>query len=196
MACGIFPDQGSNPCLLHWQVDSFPWSHKRSPGVSFFLFIVHLCIFFGEVFSSHLSAAQEKAGPSGFCCVTSANAKLLHEENWRHYLGEIGLRGLQSLIIWINTDLTSGLQDFSVSWGYLLVSNLIWVFSPKLCNFATHSFIYSEFGWVRKYHNPYEFENGPRKTQCRKYLLKCVYYFLPHKDHFFSPQLLELPHQA
>ena len=117
VACGIFPDQGSNPCLLHWQVDSFPWSHEGSPGVSFFLFIVHLCIFFGEVFSSHLSAAQEKAGPSGFCCVKSANAKLLHEENWRHYLGEIGLRGLQSLIIWINTDLTSGLQDFSVSWA-------------------------------------------------------------------------------
>ena len=23
MACGIFPDQGSNLCLLHWQVDSF-----------------------------------------------------------------------------------------------------------------------------------------------------------------------------
>ena len=22
MACGIFPDQGSNPCLLHWQADS------------------------------------------------------------------------------------------------------------------------------------------------------------------------------
>ena len=22
-ACGIFPNQGSNPCLLHWQVDSF-----------------------------------------------------------------------------------------------------------------------------------------------------------------------------
>ena len=21
-ACGIFPDQGSNSCLLHWQVDS------------------------------------------------------------------------------------------------------------------------------------------------------------------------------
>ena len=24
---GIFPGQGSNPCLLHWQVDSFPPSH-------------------------------------------------------------------------------------------------------------------------------------------------------------------------
>ena len=23
MACGIFPDQGSNPSPLHWQVDSF-----------------------------------------------------------------------------------------------------------------------------------------------------------------------------
>ena len=23
-ACGIFPDQGSNPCPLHWQADSQP----------------------------------------------------------------------------------------------------------------------------------------------------------------------------
>ena len=26
-ACGIFLDQGSNPCLLHWQVDSLQLSH-------------------------------------------------------------------------------------------------------------------------------------------------------------------------
>ena len=31
--CGIFPDQGSNPCLLHWQVDSLPLSHQRSPEI-------------------------------------------------------------------------------------------------------------------------------------------------------------------
>ena len=24
---GIFPDQGSNLCLLRWQADSLPWSH-------------------------------------------------------------------------------------------------------------------------------------------------------------------------
>ena len=30
-ACGIFLDQGSNPCLLNWQVDSLPLSHWRSP---------------------------------------------------------------------------------------------------------------------------------------------------------------------
>ena len=28
--CEIFPDQGSNLCLLHWQVDSLPLSHQRS----------------------------------------------------------------------------------------------------------------------------------------------------------------------
>ena len=28
---GIFPDQGSNPCRLHWQVDSLPLSHQGSP---------------------------------------------------------------------------------------------------------------------------------------------------------------------
>ena len=30
-ACGIFPDQGSNPCLLHWQADSQPPCHQGSP---------------------------------------------------------------------------------------------------------------------------------------------------------------------
>ena len=28
---GIFPTQGPNPCLLHWQVDSLPLSHQGSP---------------------------------------------------------------------------------------------------------------------------------------------------------------------
>ena len=31
-ACGIFPDQGSNPCPLHWQADSQPLCHQGSPG--------------------------------------------------------------------------------------------------------------------------------------------------------------------
>ena len=37
MACGIFPDQGSNPCPLHWQADSQPLRHQGSP-------ICHFCI--------------------------------------------------------------------------------------------------------------------------------------------------------
>ena len=31
-ACGIFPDQGSNPCPLHWQADSQPLRHQGSPA--------------------------------------------------------------------------------------------------------------------------------------------------------------------
>ena len=35
-ACGIFPDQGSNPCPLHWQADSQPLHHQGSPCSGFF----------------------------------------------------------------------------------------------------------------------------------------------------------------
>ena len=35
VACGIFPDQGSNPCPLHWQADSQPLRHQGSPGLAF-----------------------------------------------------------------------------------------------------------------------------------------------------------------
>ena len=34
-ACGIFLDQGSNLCPLHWQVDSLPLSHQGSPKSDF-----------------------------------------------------------------------------------------------------------------------------------------------------------------
>ena len=36
-ACVIFPDQGSNPCPLHWQADSQPLCHQGSP-TSVYLF--------------------------------------------------------------------------------------------------------------------------------------------------------------
>ena len=42
-ACGIFPDQGSNPCPLHWQADSQPLRHQGSP---IFRSLIHFeCIF-------------------------------------------------------------------------------------------------------------------------------------------------------
>ena len=36
-ACGIFPDQGSNPCPLYWQADSQPPRHQGSPKLHYFL---------------------------------------------------------------------------------------------------------------------------------------------------------------
>ena len=39
VACGIFPDQGSNPCPLHWQADSQPLHHQGNPtSTVFFIF--------------------------------------------------------------------------------------------------------------------------------------------------------------
>ena len=37
-ACGIFPDQASNPCPLHWQADSQPLRHQGNPTM-YFLFM-------------------------------------------------------------------------------------------------------------------------------------------------------------
>ena len=33
--CRICPEQGWNPCPLHWQVDSLPLSHQGSPAPLF-----------------------------------------------------------------------------------------------------------------------------------------------------------------
>ena len=32
-ACGIFPDSGSNPCPLHWQVGSYSLYRQGSPWI-------------------------------------------------------------------------------------------------------------------------------------------------------------------
>ena len=39
MACGIFPDQGLNPCSLNWQADSQPLHHQGSPIPATFVII-------------------------------------------------------------------------------------------------------------------------------------------------------------
>ena len=36
-ACGILPDQGLNPCPLHWQADSQPLRHQGSPITDFLI---------------------------------------------------------------------------------------------------------------------------------------------------------------
>ena len=44
-ACGIFPDQGSNPCPLHWQADL---RHQGSPFSTFFRLKICINIKFPE----------------------------------------------------------------------------------------------------------------------------------------------------
>ena len=52
VACGIFPDQGSNPCPLHWQADSHPLHHQGSPmcPIIFNMFNLHFHLFW-DIFS-------------------------------------------------------------------------------------------------------------------------------------------------
>ena len=46
-ACGIFPDQGSNPCPLHWQADSQPLRHQGSPAIRLFAIGCESLMYFG-----------------------------------------------------------------------------------------------------------------------------------------------------
>ena len=43
VACGIFQDQGSNPCLLHWQADSLPLSHQGNLTTGLNRHLVLIC---------------------------------------------------------------------------------------------------------------------------------------------------------
>ena len=48
-ACGIFPDQGSNPCPRHWQADSQPLRHQGSPLFLVFLRSLHTVLHSGYI---------------------------------------------------------------------------------------------------------------------------------------------------
>ena len=56
-ACGIFPDQGSNPCPLHWQADSQPLCHQGRPMLTF---LRNCQLFFKAAASSYSSTNISK----------------------------------------------------------------------------------------------------------------------------------------
>ena len=67
-ACGILPDQGPNPCLLHRQADSQPLRHQGSPiYYCFFIFIFWLHWVFIAV--CRLSLVAASGGYSLLLCV-------------------------------------------------------------------------------------------------------------------------------
>ena len=45
VVCGIFPDQGSNLCSLHWQADSQPLLHQGNPNMIIDINIL-VCVFY------------------------------------------------------------------------------------------------------------------------------------------------------
>ena len=74
-ACGIFPDQGSNPCPLHWQADSQPLRHQGSPHI---LFLILSSIFQeNHIQNSHIKMVK---------CLMSCKESLKH---FIIFIGEI-----------------------------------------------------------------------------------------------------------
>ena len=51
---GIFPTQGLNLCLLHWQADSLPLSHQGSPDLTFCQHKLQIIFYVLHTFSSQL----------------------------------------------------------------------------------------------------------------------------------------------
>ena len=70
-ACGILPDQGSNPCPLHWQANSQQLHHQGSPGWIFkiYLFILFFWLCWVFVSMRGLSLVVASGGHSSLWCV-------------------------------------------------------------------------------------------------------------------------------
>ena len=67
VACGIFPDQSSNPCPPYWQADSQPLRHQGSP-----VFISFHSFFFILFRSSELHHSVFQVTYPSFCLSYSA----------------------------------------------------------------------------------------------------------------------------
>ena len=60
MACGVFPEQGWKPWLLHWQADSYWLYHKGSPQYTYLfklVFLFSLDIYLGAELLGHAVVA-------------------------------------------------------------------------------------------------------------------------------------------
>ena len=67
-ACGIFPDQGSNPCPMHWQADSQPLRHQGSPNFYFWLCWLFIGLSLVAVGGGYICCRARASHCGGFCC--------------------------------------------------------------------------------------------------------------------------------
>ena len=69
VACGIFPDQGTNPCPLHWQADSQPLRHQGSPNIIFYIIFYIFYILFHDGLSQDIECCSLSYAV-GSCCLS------------------------------------------------------------------------------------------------------------------------------
>ena len=65
-ACGIFPDQGSNPCRLSWQMDSYPLYHQEVPTHVSLMHLIRLWLQgrHGNIPITNMHNPEPEANPS------------------------------------------------------------------------------------------------------------------------------------
>ena len=112
VACGIFSDQGSNVCPLHWQAVFFfflPLSYQGSPQ------LIRCCLYFKFM--------QRPASCSGWACVL-VPWRALHS-----FQGSADTRRFLTLFSW--EPVLSSCSGLPLLWGQF--QN--WMKVPKYCHF-------------------------------------------------------------
>ena len=84
VACGIFPDQGSNPCPLHWQVDSYHCTTREVPILAFII-----AFFFTFLRSLFLHSASNYCLVSFHFTLQDSHAYFLQSTSSAHKLPQL-----------------------------------------------------------------------------------------------------------
>ena len=97
VACGILPDQGSNPCPLHWQADSQPLHHQGSPGCFQFWVImnnlaINICMqvnMFSTQLDKYLGVLSARSCKFRSCkIVFQSGYTILNHQQWKFLCSE------------------------------------------------------------------------------------------------------------
>ena len=75
VACGIFPNQASNLCLLHWQMDSLPLRHQGSPYKRIFKLAAAAAAATAKSLQSCLTVRPQRWQPTRLPCPRDSPGK-------------------------------------------------------------------------------------------------------------------------
>ena len=108
-ACGIFPDQGSNPCPLHWQADSQPLRHQGSP-LNFYL----------------RTTATPQCEGIGYYLVSKGSFVVGSAIEWCVVIGGLGMASLgHTAVSWGSASTLVNMSDLSAhSWPFYITIHL------------------------------------------------------------------------
>lgn len=79
------PSQGSNPCFLHWQADTYPPSHRGSPTPPISSGVPH-CPSHTPVYPAKSLTSREALSVRPQCCFSSPPMVVVTHLHWANYI--------------------------------------------------------------------------------------------------------------